>query len=170
MTPERLPGVPLLMWCRERPEIPDEMRWKQAHWSQVLFVRDRLPMAWARTDAEYSRHDADGTLVVGTHRSKSIELPVYQIDLPQLGVVAMLRGNFYNWKVSIRAEADVALNPDGLFDPADERSIRGVYCGGFAASWVFGPYAKDRRRFTLEASNEHQVYTLFHLLARGQAR
>lgn len=164
---EKLTGETITSWWRAH-DVADEMRWKGAAGRQLGFVLDVLPRAWCETGAEYRYHGEEGgALVVATHTSKSILLPVYQIDIPRLGFVAMLRDNFHDWKVSLRAERPVAIDPAGLFDPADARSILGVYCEGFPDAWVFGPYARDPRRFTASVRDEHRLYTLFHLLARG---
>ena len=42
--------------------------------------------------------------VVGTHRSKSIELPVILLEAPTLGLRVWIRDNFHNWAVTIESE------------------------------------------------------------------
>ena len=163
-------GPSLLRWCRVESNWPGEsMVYAGAMKRQVLFVRDTLPLTWAQSADEYARHsnydgEGGGTQVIATHRSKSITLPVYGLDVPRLGLRAVVRDNFHNWKVSIAAERPIDLAPMGhLVDPTER--VHSVYCEGFREEWVLGSHATDPRRFTVEMSREHDVYAMFLLIA-----
>ena len=86
-----------------------------------------------------------------------------------LGWTATLRGNFHNWKVSVTSyDGPVDIDHGMLFRPAD--TIHPAYCEGFPKDHVFGSYAADRSRFTVEVYREHEVFTLMYLLSRWSRR
>lgn len=99
--------------------------------------------------------------VIGTHRSKSIDLPVIEFQLPKLRLV--MRDNFYNWKVSVQSDEPVDVDSSELFDPTIEHSS--CYCEGFARWDVFDSYAKDKRRFTVEIMTDDRLVQFCCLVA-----
>ena len=145
---------------------------------QITFLRDRLMRAVCETNEESAAYrpindgDAGVTsrcMVIGTHTSKSCVLQVVNIGPLGLGWTATLRGNFYNWKVSLSSSVGpVDIDHGRLFDPTETHHP--VYCEGFPEFRVFGSYAADRSRFTVEVYGEHEVFTLFHLLSRWSRR
>lgn len=95
--------------------------------------------------------------VVSTHKSKSTNLPVYKIK--KNGLEIILRGNYYDWKVSIKNETSIIL-PDMKIDTS--KKINSVYCEGFKDSWVYDSYDNDDKQFTIELPyNEYKVYYFF---------
>lgn len=179
-------GKPLQGWFREwLTSTSDDLLYKKAASSQVMFVRDSLGRALASSwqewqgedDSEGERHGGAVT-VIGEHRSKSVRLPVYHIVLPgptllergrfieQPGLEMVLRDNFYDWKVSVRSDAPIHnVAGWGLF--REDEAISACYCEGFPREWVQGPYAKDKRRFTVELGGQYDLYA-FCLLLRGK--
>ena len=144
---------------------------------QVHFVRDTLArLAWRGVKyddipREPERPDCAVTAyVIAEHRSKSVRLPVYSIERPDLGLQIVLRDNYYNWNVSIVAERPVAADLRGFvtdFDNDGERAKyqpRGYwgYCffEGFPTELMFGPYSMDKRRFSLWVNGDHELYVL----------
>lgn len=128
---------------------------------QLLFVRDNLAYLWG-----LGCDEADlSVAVVSTHESKSIELPVYRLEVPNVGVF-YFRNNFYDWKVSCELEVPVPSDTWGdLFDPQESRSILEVYCEGFDPRWVHGPFAKDQQTFTVELpSSNHHLFAFMWVL------
>ena len=161
-------GPALLAWCRGDNWPAKEMLYANATVHQVLFVRDTLPSAFAKDREEYRAHSSDldrpATMVVATHRSKSCNLPVYGLAIASLGVRAVLRGNFHDWKVSIDAPAPVDLSAFASRTNLAEQ-INPVYCEGFDESLVLGPHATSPRRFTVSIGDEYDVYALFLTMA-----
>lgn len=108
-------------------------------------------MYWARSAltqfdvfADIAREAAEA-VVVSTHRSKSITLPVVVFRYAN-GAKVQVRDNFYDYKVTVCAPAPVAL-------PSDiQGHIRWseCYCEGFPAGTVLGSHVADSRRFTVE--------------------
>lgn len=152
---------PLQAWFSDwLTATSDDLIYKKAASSQIMFVRDGLGRALADSYEQWQ-----GALtVLSEHRSKSVRLPVYLITLPGLEMV--IRDNFYNWKVSVRSDKPLDdLAGWGLFREDERHSA--CYCEGFPEEWVHGPYVKDRRRFTVEMRCREEVFT-FCWLTRGR--
>lgn len=130
-------------------EPSDAMLNKAGYWRQIVFVRDDLSGMFHKKLKEIS--------VISTHRSKSITLPVFMISLND-GTVMIMRCNFHNWMVTVISDRPVFLNTACF--KSDEK-IDPIYCEGFDPSWVLGPYADSKRRFTFKVYNDDQ---LFHFL------
>lgn len=146
-------GVPLQGWANtNKPK--DEMLWKSGYWSQIVFVRDQIHCLFVVT---YKESKENPVRVVGTHISKSIQLPVYSIKIP--GLEVRMRCNFYDWKVSIRSEVPI---PDVFHNiiKKDEK-VHPVYFEGFQGDWIFGSYDEDPRQFSVEIGNEYDLYAFF---------
>jgi hypothetical protein len=153
-------GAPLHEWVNAH-EPGDEMIYKEEFWQQIMFVRDVINFLFRTC---YEDYKANPVRVVNTHTSKSIKLPVFSIAVTDR-VNVLLRYNFHNWIVSVVSTSPVPDNFFGLFDREEEQEC--VYCEGFAAKWVFPPYASSPERFTLSLGNNYSLYTFCYLLAEG---
>lgn len=148
---------------------------------QVHFVSDRLScLMWSGVDydergVEPSRPDCKATaMVVGEHKSKSVRLPVYSLERPDLGLQIVLRDNYYNWNVSVLSEIPVEADLRGFetdFSSAEERDryrIRGLwgccFFEGFPDELRFGPFSMDCRKFSLCVSSDYELYALVRCL------
>jgi hypothetical protein len=121
-------------------KVEDKMLWKKTYIEQFIFIRD------------YFAHIAEQISVISTHRSKSIELPVYYIKLKDIDIELVIRGNFYDYKVSFNyfgKENFDFMFPLRVFRNP-EHYVNSIYCEGFDESWVFPAYTKDHTRFTVE--------------------
>lgn len=176
MSQERLQpgqsGIPLQKWIEGHP-VRDEMLWKGAAGHHIMFVRDSLvPVFGAGLKYEQMR---DAVSVISTHRSKSIELPVYQLERPDRDLRVVLRNNFYNWKMSVLSGEPVKADFDGLFytTPPVEPDYTGdplheVYFEGFPRDLIFGYYAQsDGRRWSAEISGDEELWTTMFLMMRS---
>jgi len=148
--PRHEEGIELENWVKGH-EPGDELGWKSAFWNQILFVRDQLPKLFFTTYEDYKKNP---TMVVGTHTSKSIVLPVYSIKIP--GLEVRMRDNFYDWNVSIRADWPVLDNFHGLIKKG-KSPYRGNF-EGFMDDWIFGSYNRNPREFSVELENSYEVY------------
>jgi hypothetical protein len=144
-------------WINENA-CGDEMLWKGAMGDQLMFIRDRLPGVLFASADEYREHCA---VVISTHTSKSIKLPVVQYALPS-GVAITMRDNFYDWKISISAPVDIEFSPMGLFDP--NQGHHAVYFEGFPGDLIYGSYADNKRQFSVELGSKYRVYTLLWIM------
>lgn len=152
--------VDLLSWCRVN-EPGDEMLWKDKYCEQILFIRDDINAIFYGND--YEEYKNNPVMVIGTHRSKSIVLPVYRIYLKDHGVIMILRNNFYDWKISVISKVDLNVDFIGLFD--EKEKVNPLFCEGFTPDRVFGSYSKSKKQFTLELSNSsYKLYTFMFLL------
>jgi hypothetical protein len=160
------PSSELQAWAREN-EPDDKMLWKNGYWDQIVFIRDDIVHVLARTNPmdyekwHYRSEEIRNSLqVINTHRSKSIKLPVYQINYK--GFTFILRNNFYDWKISVIGTKIVTCNFKGLFE--DDNIINPIYCQGFPEEYVFGSYKDNNGKFTIEINGRYNLYTFMFLL------
>ena len=126
---------------------------------QVCFVRDKINVLLRSSYIEWKNNKP---LVISTHRSKSVLLPVFQINLEKYGIEIVLRYDFYDWKVSVKSENPLNFDFMGLFNPKEE--IPYVYCEGFPMNKVYGCFEKNPTQFTFELNSNYDLYTFFFLL------
>ena len=152
-------AVDLLTWCRVN-ELDDKMIYKKGYWDQIKFVRDVLSDVCWKTYEDYKENPP---LVVGTHTSKSIVLPVYKIKIID-EVTIYMRNNFYGWKVTVDSTKPIVVDPVGLFRP--DKLIHSYYCEGFdrAGVPVYGSYEDGTDKFTIEIGNDFQLYAFLRQL------
>ena len=140
----------LQTWANDN--VPaDELKFKDGYWRQIMFVRDRI-------GAQLFGHKQP-VYVVGTHTSKSVLLPVYRIEHPELTI--QLRDNFHNIIVSVISKK--AIPKDSLMDAFDpDHKVIPVYAEGFDKDWVFGTYLENPREWTAEVWDELNLYALLY--------
>lgn len=151
-------NIDLLTWCREN-EPNDDMIYKNSFWNQILFVRDTLNAMLHDTYEEYRDNPV---LVINTHKSKSIDLPVYEINLRDYDTKIIMRNNFYDWKVSVESLIEINADFMGLFK--QNETITPVYCEGFKDNQVFSCYKDNKKRFTIEIGDKYKLYTFMFIL------
>jgi hypothetical protein len=140
----------------------EDLIYKDGYWDQITFVRDEIPGILSRNYEELRAIQLN-TKVVSTHRSKSVCLPVFRIELPD-GTAFTMRYNFRDWKVSVESPREVCADFMGLFNP--RARVNAVYCEGFPTELVYGPYAQNGRRFTIELPGGKQhIFTFFWIFA-----
>ena len=124
-----------------------------------IFVRDRLCQLLRST---YEELRDNPLLVISTHYSKSVKLPVFQINLEKYGIEMVLRYNFYDWKISVKSDKPLDFDYMGLFNPTEEISY--LYCEGFPRDKVYGSYEQSHSQFTIEIGSHYDLYTFIFLL------
>ena len=152
--------TPLQEWISKN--IPDDkMLWKNSAIDQAGFVRDRILCALKGKDQQEFQEIKSTFMVISEHTSKSITLPVYSFTWR--GVVFIFRDNFYDWKVSVQSENEIAgIDGFDLFDP--KKTINSCYCEGFKDEWVFPAYNDNKENFTVEIRSNHDLYCFFKIL------
>lgn len=141
----------------------EDLIYGKDYWDQIIFVRDQLASILAPTYEEYWMFRESGLTVISLHISWGVHLPVYNIKLTD-GTEFTMRCNFSDWKVSVHSPRDVEADFMGLFDPALEISLGN--CEGFPANMVYGPYAENKRKFTIELpSGNYHIFTFFWIFA-----
>lgn len=151
--------VDLLTWSRVN--VPsDDMLFKDHYWKQIMVVRDHIPYLLIDN---YEQFKVLTVNVIGTHKSKSILLPVYEINLPHVGIKIIMRNDFFDWKVSVISEKDIELKKCDLFK---DKEISPVYCEGFKKEHVFGPYSKNKKQFTIEIDDTYKLVTFLYIICK----
>lgn len=152
----------LLTWTRMH--LPsEEMSYKDAAIDQMVFIRDKITR---NLFDNYEMYEKNPVKIISTHMSKSIVLPVYLIDLQNIyGIKIIMRGNFYDWKISISSNKNINCDFDNLI--TDSSKINSVYCEGFKEEWVYDAYNNNKKQFTIETNYSfYELYTFFYLLGR----
>lgn len=168
--------IPINDWVRANNPNSD-LIWKNGLGEQVTFVRDHLYYLLTRS-RDYEWHKDNPVNVISTHTSKSVTLPVFEIITPEMvdgktwnahGLAArlILRGNFYNWIVTVESNTYIHDRFRDLFDR--EHRVLPCYAEGFHTDWVHGPFAEDRKNFTVNLGSKYEVWTFCWLLAHAQA-
>lgn len=168
---------PLQEWI-SKTVVADEMIWKGAWGSQMRFMRDAL-MPLARGGMTKDAYKAAGdniAWVISTHTSKSISLPVLELDRSDIGLRLIFRDNFYNWKMSVISEKPITVDFAGLFhttppiDPAyTGNPLAPVYFEGFPKDLIFGYYEpSDKMKWSCEIwEGQRAVWTSVFLMMRS---
>lgn len=138
---------------------------------QAMFVRDQVAPIVVRPKQHDWQADPKGTPdrldnyvhAVSVHWSKSVLLPVYYIDArSSIGCEFWLRNNWYDWKLSVRSEQPV---PDVFMRLIQRgKTIHDVYFEGFEKDWIFGSYADNPCKFSLELGGDTELTTFMMLL------
>lgn len=150
--------VDVTAWIRVNE--PDEnLIYAKGLRDQVCFVRDILCQLLRSTYEEWRDNPP---LVISTHYSKSVKLPVFQINLEKYGIEMVLRYNFYDWKISVKSDKPLDFDYMGLFNPTEEISY--LYCEGFPRDKVYGSYEQSHSQFTIEIGSHYDLYTFIFLL------
>ncbi len=126
---------------------------------QVCFVRDTIGTLLMPSYKEWHNNLP---MVISTHRSKSVKLPVFQIYLKKFNTEFILRCNFYDWKISVNSDVPLDIDFMDLFDTTQE--ILPIYCEGFPKENVYGCYKENHSKFTIEISSLYDLYTFFFLV------
>lgn len=151
--------VDVTAWARVNE--PDEhLIYAQAGKNQICFVRDKLCELLYPSFDEWKDNQP---MVISTHYSKSVRLPVYQINLKKYGIEIVLIGNFYDsWIISITSDKLLDFNYMGLFNP--EEVFHVIPSDGFPMDKVYGSYSQNHSKFTIIINSCYDLYTLFFLL------
>lgn len=157
-------GIPLNQWL-EKNEPEEGLIWRGGPKEQAeLIVEHILPLLFPMDTEEYRLSHVS---VVGSHRSKSVDLPVFAITVEfPVKVTFYFRGNFHDWAVSVNSEASLGIIPpiSGLFDPSQKRYAG--YCEGMKElGLVFDSYDKSHRQFTFGVQRNLDLVSFFARVA-----
>lgn len=147
------------LWANEN-EPSKEMSYFDGYWDQIMFVRDQIRFLLG---VDGHGQTDDKVRVVGTHVSKSIKLPVFELDLQEkYGLKIFMRDNFHDWKVSIKSDRDIDCDFMNLFEEIE--AISYLYCEGMTKDQIFGMHKENKKEFTIEIYNNYQLYTFMWIL------
>jgi hypothetical protein len=143
-------------------EPEDKYRYKRGYWDQIIFVRDRVPYLFMDDCMSFDEL-RDRLTVINYHTSKSIKLPVYQLDLHDvIGLTLVLRDNFHGWVISVKSETPIICDFFDTIKPGD--NISAIYCEGFPEEVVYGSFDENSQQFTVRCSNDFMLYTFLYIL------
>lgn len=140
-------------------EPDDSLIWGKGMWDQVMFFRDEL--RYLLFDNYEASKEYPG-IVVSTHTSKSVKLPVARIENDWLRLT--LRANFYNYIVSVDSDHTFYCDFGDLV--RWDETINPIYAEGFHKDWVYGPYRENGNRFTVSLPSKYAVWTFVWILTR----
>lgn len=147
--------------------IEDKMFWKFDAESQFKFIYQLSDLV-TRSFSYEDYLKTSSPMVISSHRSKSIILPVYQIHHPE--ITFTLRNNFHDWKLSVESKNPIVANFEGLFytSPPIDPSYTGepldpVYFEGFPEDLVFRYYSKNNTKFSASIADDYRLYTVIFL-------
>lgn len=146
----------LLHWQRTT-DLDDNLIYKKASENQEIFMRDDVGLNLLKAPV----------FVISSHMSKSCRLPVYYIKMMN-GIKVIMRGNFYDWKLSVDSPVDLPANciPIDCVSGGIKDDISECYCEGFKDEWVFGKYNPENpgKQFTIECADKYRLYVALHSL------
>jgi len=155
----------------DNPEYREQNFTESALWSQVEFFRDEVgPMFRQRRpkedpDAWLDYHEEwDNVMVINTHTSKSVLLPVVRVDLGD-GQFMVVRNNWYNYQISMSLNSVFSAPlPRNIFMEGVDEDVHPVYCEGFPREMVFGRFGAGASQFTVTIGRKAKFITfLMHL-------
>lgn len=168
---EHLP-VDITTWIHVN-EPDEKLLYKDGCIKQVCFIRDNIcrnlflfkeyPKAQEDNleDEIYKKSKMFQPMVISTHRSKSVLLPVMEIDLESVGVKLVFRNNFYDWNVTIESQKDIDCDFKGTFIDEDYHYC---YCEGFPKDRIHGMYKDNHKKFTFCINSDYELFTFMWLL------
>lgn len=150
----------------------ETMIWRDAVHDQFKFF-ERLTDLVAR-GLPYEQYD-DLARVIGTHLSKSIELPVVQWTRPDLGVTFTMRDNFHDYKLSVSSDRPIddpvfpaLFNTAPPIDPAyTGNPLADCYFEGFPSVLVYGYQSQNQRVWSASIGGSHAAYMVVFLCMRA---
>ena len=99
--------------------------------------------------------------VIGTHYSKSVKLPVMELDLSKIGMKIILRCNMYDWCISVESKREVVC------DFLDLETNREGYFEGFPKNRIYAAYSKNNRNnFSICLKDKYEVYMFMRILRK----
>ncbi len=164
--------VPLQEWFNNH-RVSEEMLGREAAHHQIMFVRDTIVPVFG-AGLPYEQRENIAT-VISTHRSKSIELPVYQLKRPDKDLKVVLRNNFHDWKMSVLSDTPIEADFEGLFHttpPIDPdytgNPLSHVYFEGFPTGHVFPYYSEtEGKQWSAEIQSDEALWASIFLMMRS---
>lgn len=168
---EKLKGVSISKWMQNN-QPDDGLIYKNGVAEQAMFGRDILaPMFIGREyyeseDGKYirdSEREEPKALVVGTHRSKSVLLPVIGLNAFSGNLQLIWRNNFHVQPLSIISSLPLDIDISGITYLGED--VNEIYCNGFPSGTVKPKYITGTFGFTIDCSSTYEVFTIA-LIAR----
>ena len=153
--------VGVTAWARVN-EPDSKLIYRDRLGAQIVFVRDDLGDILCDSSDEYMEFDP---LVIATHKSKSVLLPIYQLNTWICGLELVIKYNFSDWAVSVKADKPIIITPGGLFNPSEK--VPWYVTDGIPEDKVYSTYAENQQAFTFSVRSHYKLYTLVHLIKQS---
>lgn len=131
-------------------------------YAPIFFNKEHPELVGIDNDQSYKIYNNFQPMVISTHISKSVLLPVMELDLKSVGVKIVLRDNMYNWNVSVESEKDIDCDFKDVFSDYDYHYC---YCEGFPKDRIYGMYQNNHKKFTICINDDYRLFTFMWLLA-----
>ncbi len=154
---EHLP-VDITAWARvNKPS--QNLKFGNRQKEQIVFVRDTIgPLL----HTDYYEYLDEPPMVINTIKSKEVVLPIYLVSSQKYGIELVLQNNFFGWKVSVASVKPLEFDTMDLFDT--KRIVPSILCQGFPKDRIYGSYDQDKMHFTVEISDQFNLYTFVYIL------
>ena len=156
-----------------RNHIPDDqLVFRNSLEEQCIFVRDKLLGLFLDVTSDLDKYETYSDewneafeksfpSVIGEHYSKSVKLPVMELDFSKIGIKVVLRCNIYDWCISIESKNAITCDFLGLI--TDKQG----YFEGFPKNRIYAGYSKhNNKNFSLCLYDQYEVYTFMRILRR----
>lgn len=167
----------LLYWMRENLSDKDhnplwgkDYIYRKAGIDQMMFFRDKIATLFYRpyTDKEvytdeHRKYRDEFCQIVGWHRSKSLDLPVYGIEIPGLKIVA--RDNFHDWNVTVISDKEIALPEYFKIDGANSYLF---YQG--MENYKKGMYKENQKEFSFCVSSNETLFAIMWCISSQKSQ
>lgn len=162
---EHLP-VDVTTWIRVN-EPDEKLIYKKGCGKQVCFIRDTICRGLffdnefpnlkddPYSDESSKAYEDFQPMVISTHRSKSVLLPVMEINLKSVGVKFVFRDNFYNCNVTVESENDIDCDFKETFT---DENYHYCYCEGIPKDRIHGMYKDNHKKFTCCINNDYELF------------
>lgn len=147
-------------WANANNPSQKNLIYKDGFWNQITFVRDQIPgIAFEIYGEGVAVKLQDEISIISSHTSKSVKLPVFHVRIPN-GDEFVMRYNFYDWKVSVKARSPINVDFLDLFNGSDK--VEPSCCEGFPSEWIFGSYEENRQQFSIALrAGENYLFMFF---------
>lgn len=149
-------GIPWRQYC-ESYQVDDEMLWRDGaqHQLEMLGMISKLSHG-------IQMH------VVGEHTSKSIRLPVVQVELPRNATRVTIRDNFHDVCISVDSQFPIqdTLSFSSIFNTKN----KGGFFEGFPKGLVHGSYEENSQKFSLAVDGYPELMIIMGELIRQDVR
>ena len=130
------------------------LTYKETAAEEIMFMRDKI--------ARIFKSDFN---VIGTHKSKSLTLPVMQISTEHLTLT--VRDNFYNYAISVTLKKNIDWVFDGVFESSADDNLKTIYFEGFPSDLVYGSFRENPTQLSLHINSKEMFYVFCFLLNRA---
>ena len=158
-------------WMKNEPD--EKLIYRDRLDDQCIFIRDRIMTglfldictdfnkckSFSRQNKIYVTFQP---YIISTHYSKSVRLPVFELNLDKIGLKIILRDNFYDWCISVESENPIDdIDWLGLVDPRKKG-----YFEGFPQERIYEPYYADRnnKKFSIVLNTDYDLYTFMRII------